>query len=240
MRLHRPSAATVLAGLALFVALGSTSFAEPARQAAKRMLTGKDIKNGTLRLADFAKADRGKLVGSRGPVGPTGTAGIAGTPGAKGAQGDDGQRGPAGTAVKARMRFAGSTASGTLGSPVSIPLTASTIEQAAGETLFLLGEITVQHPAQCQATPNVQTTLTWAIYDGSSPILSGYLQGFTGTTSTARIPGPVVSSYETLAFLMEPDAPVTRDIQFRVYDNCPQAGEDSLVKSVKLNAFALG
>jgi hypothetical protein len=95
-----PSPAVAVAVLALFVALTSSSFADPVRAAATKLVTGKQIKknavtskhikNGSLTNADFK---RGTL--PRGPQGPAGAPGSQGAPGPQGAQGP---QGPAGTA----------------------------------------------------------------------------------------------------------------------------------------------
>jgi hypothetical protein len=50
---HRPSAATVLAFIALIVALSGSAIATPVAQVAKQ-ITGKNIKNGTVKGADVA------------------------------------------------------------------------------------------------------------------------------------------------------------------------------------------
>jgi hypothetical protein len=57
------------------------------------VITGKQVRNGSLTLADFKKAEREKLAGDRGPRGP------AGEPGAQGAQGPPGPKGAPGAAA---------------------------------------------------------------------------------------------------------------------------------------------
>ena len=108
----------VVAGLALFVALSTSSVAEPVRSAASRLVTGKQIKknaittrhvkDGSLRRADFA---RGQLpaagegaAGPPGPAGPAGNPGRDGPPGRDGADGEDGASGAAGPAAQ-RVAF---------------------------------------------------------------------------------------------------------------------------------------
>jgi hypothetical protein len=83
--------------LALFVALGGTSYAAvrlPAnsvgtKQIKRNAVTSAKVKNGSLRKADFAA---GQL--PAGPNGPAGPAGAAGAPGRPGAPGARGERGP--------------------------------------------------------------------------------------------------------------------------------------------------
>jgi collagen triple helix repeat protein len=99
-RLPRP--ATVLAGLALVVALGGTGYAAvvlPAgsvgtAQLKKDAVVSSKVKNGSLRAADFAA---GALpAGPQGPAGPAGRGGAAGVQGPAGATGAAGPQGPAG------------------------------------------------------------------------------------------------------------------------------------------------
>ena len=93
-------------------ALGAGTQAEPVFSAAKRLitgaqvrdasLTGKDVKDGTLRLNDLARADRAALRGtaassSAGAAGPAGARGPAGPAGPAGAKGDRGPKGDTGT-----------------------------------------------------------------------------------------------------------------------------------------------
>lgn len=83
--------ANVTATLALVLALGATSWAEPAREAATRLITGKKIKNGSVAQRDLARGVRAKLgrTGARGPTGPTGAQGPQGVQGPPGAAGSD-------------------------------------------------------------------------------------------------------------------------------------------------------
>jgi hypothetical protein len=82
--------------LALFVALGGTSYAAArlpansvgAKQIKKNAVTSAKVKNGSLKKADFAA---GQLpAGQMGPAGSPGAAGAAGRPGAPGARGERG------------------------------------------------------------------------------------------------------------------------------------------------------
>ena len=93
-RLRRPSPATVLAFVALLVALGGTSYAAiqlpansvGAKQLKKNAVNSKKVKNGSLLRADFRS---GQL-----PAGPRGPQGPQGPQGAQGAQGPQGPPGP--------------------------------------------------------------------------------------------------------------------------------------------------
>lgn len=89
---RRPSASLVISVIALFVALGGTSYATltiTGKDVKNGSLTGKDIKdssltsadvrNRSLRLRDFRSGELPK--GQRGPTGPAGPAGPAGAAG---------------------------------------------------------------------------------------------------------------------------------------------------------------
>lgn len=81
LRFKRPSAATTIAFVALFVVLGGSAVAA-------KMITGKDIKNGTIGTVDLSSKAKRSLKGNAGPRGPQGIAG------ALGAQGPQGPAGP--------------------------------------------------------------------------------------------------------------------------------------------------
>jgi len=102
----RISYANVVATLALFVALGGTSYAASKISGAQikaNTITGSNVKDGSLALADFKKADRARLVGPQGPVGPTGAPGTAGISGPAGPVGMTGAAGTNG-ATKLTIR----------------------------------------------------------------------------------------------------------------------------------------
>jgi hypothetical protein len=101
-RLRRPTPATVIALVALFVALGGTGYAAlklpknsvGTAQLKNNAVTGAKVKNGSLTAGDFG----GTLpAGVQGPVGPKGDAGSNGTNGTNGTKGDKGDPGTDGT-----------------------------------------------------------------------------------------------------------------------------------------------
>jgi hypothetical protein len=97
----RPSPALVVALLALFVALGGSSYAAlqlpkgsvGAKQLRKNAVTSPKVKPGSLLLSDFRRSQRARL---RGPQGPQGPQGAQGTRGEKGEKGDTGAQGAPG------------------------------------------------------------------------------------------------------------------------------------------------
>jgi hypothetical protein len=109
---RRPSAATVLAGLALFFALGGTGYA--VTQLPRNSVGSDQVRDGSLLRRDFkggvllrgAQGTPGSQ-GAMGPQGPKGDTGAQGGPGpqgstgetgATGAKGDTGSQGPSGIA----------------------------------------------------------------------------------------------------------------------------------------------
>ena len=111
LRPRRPSAALVLAFLALCVALSGTAVGQSAVTSAQKLITGKQIKNRSVTGADIktnslssAAIKDGSLLGTdfklgelpAGAAGPRGDAGPQGPVGLQGQRGPDGQRGPQG------------------------------------------------------------------------------------------------------------------------------------------------
>ena len=95
--------ANVAATLALFVALGGSSYA--ALKLPPNSVGSEQVKPGSLRASDFKASDRARLRGPRGRVGPRGPAGPRGASGARGATGArglTGTRGPTGPAGAVR------------------------------------------------------------------------------------------------------------------------------------------
>ena len=84
--MRRPSFPTVISVIALFVALGGTSYAViklPANSVGSREIkpnsvSGGDVRNGSIASKDLAVSARG-LRGPRGPAGPAGSSAGAGS-----------------------------------------------------------------------------------------------------------------------------------------------------------------
>jgi hypothetical protein len=83
--LRRFTPATILATTALFVALTGTATA-----GAVALITGKQIKNGSIGIVDLSAGARAALKGNRGPSGPAGLPGPAGVAGPAGPAGPPG------------------------------------------------------------------------------------------------------------------------------------------------------
>jgi hypothetical protein len=110
---RRLTFANAVAVICLFVVLGGSSVAKPAARAAATLITGKQIKNNTVRSADLrdngvrsSDVRDGSLLTAdfaagqlpNGPAGPVGPQGPQGAPGPQGAKGEQGSAGPPGAA----------------------------------------------------------------------------------------------------------------------------------------------
>jgi hypothetical protein len=97
---RRPSAATTLAGLALFFSLGGTGYA--VTQLPRNSVGTDQVRDGSLMRRDFRPGTvlRGPagIAGAQGPAGPQGQKGETGAQGGPGVQGSTGERGVQGPA----------------------------------------------------------------------------------------------------------------------------------------------
>jgi hypothetical protein len=107
-----PKHSTVVAYVALFIALGGTSYAAVklpknsvgANQIKANAVGSSEVKNGTLRKGDFKAGDL--------PAGPQGVQGVQGPPGLKGDKGDKGVTGSVGPATTRFFQNAADLAAG--------------------------------------------------------------------------------------------------------------------------------
>lgn len=84
------SPAMVVAFIAIVLAMTGSAFA------ARALITGADIKDGSISRADLSSRTVKSLKGKRGPAGPAGRDGFAGPAGPQGSPGPEGPRGPVG------------------------------------------------------------------------------------------------------------------------------------------------
>jgi hypothetical protein len=104
---RRPSAAMVVAVVALCSALGGSATAAlmvTGSSVKDGSLTGKDVRNRSLGTRDLNPKAVGALRGQRGPAGPAGLQGLKGDPGPKGDQGAKGDTGPRGPSFAKLVR----------------------------------------------------------------------------------------------------------------------------------------
>jgi Collagen triple helix repeat (20 copies) len=90
---QRPSPATIIACIALAVALGGTSYAAAGKLLPRNSVGTRQVINGSLQTVDLSRKARAALKGARGPQGPQGVPGERGPTGAQGAQGAQGIQG---------------------------------------------------------------------------------------------------------------------------------------------------
>jgi hypothetical protein len=108
MKFRKPSASMVVALIALVMAMGGSAVAAS-------LITSKQIKNGTIQLADISKKAQKSLKGKAGAQGPQGPAGAQGAQGAQGVQGAKGDKGDKGdTGDSATTLFAAINSDGTV------------------------------------------------------------------------------------------------------------------------------
>jgi len=92
-----PKVSTVVACLALFIAIGGSAYAAKdlltGKDIAKNTLTGKNVKNGSLKKADLNKKAVASLQGAKGAKGEKGDQGANGEQGPQGIQGVPGTNG---------------------------------------------------------------------------------------------------------------------------------------------------
>jgi hypothetical protein len=93
---HRPSPATVIACLALAVALSGTSYAAVAKLLPRNSVGTRQVINGSLQTVDLSRKARTALKGARGPQGLQGAQGERGATGAQGERGATGAQGAQG------------------------------------------------------------------------------------------------------------------------------------------------
>lgn len=122
-----------VAMLALFLALGGTTYAASTALIGKNTVASPQVVNGSLQTKDLSKQARKALKGNRGPRGLQGSAGLTGARGATGAAGAAGAPGAAGTAVA----WAYVSSSGTVDPTQSKGITdANVTHPAAGNYCF--------------------------------------------------------------------------------------------------------
>jgi hypothetical protein len=247
-RLARHIRGNAVAYLALFTALGGTSFAAitlapgsvtsralangavthsklaahsvSEGNLAKRQLTAADFKPGALQTA------LGLKTGAAGPAGATGGIGRAGAAGPTGATGAGGPMGPAGhdgtgsVALRARGT-SGVTAAH--GSSVNVPLTGGSWTQASNDLNLVTGSFTIGIPASC--TGSFGNSIVISV-DGVPNTFAAAPTFPANTTVTV----PVVVSE-----IMEPGGDTQHTITAKLSNSCTKSGEDYHLTDAKID-----
>jgi hypothetical protein len=237
-----------IAYLALFTALGGTSYAAITlapgsvtskalangavtnsklavhsvgeRNLAKSQLTAADFKPGALQRA------LGLKTGAAGPAGVTGGLGQTGPAGPTGATGAGGPMGPAGhdgsASVALRARGTGSVTAAH-GSSVNVPLTGASWTQAGNDPNLIAGSFTIEIPASC--TGSFGNSIVISV-DGVPNTFAAAPTFPANTTVTV----PVVVSE-----IMEPGADTQHTISAKLANSCTKSGEDYVVTDSKID-----
>jgi hypothetical protein len=248
LRIFAHLRANVVAYLALFVALGGSSYAAvrltpgsvTSRALAKRAVThvklapnsvdSSNVVKGSLTSADFKpgavlqglKGDTGAKGdgGGSGLSGVTGLKGDAGAAGAAGAQGPAGRDGSASVGMRAAAAGAVTAAHG---AATPVPLAGASWTQSAGELDLIAGSATIRIPASC--TGSFGNSLIVSVDGATQTFAVGPTAPASGTVTVPFVVGT----------LTEPagDTPHAMTAQFA--NSCTKNGEDYSVTGVKLD-----
>ena len=199
----------LVAYLALFVALGGTSYAAiklpansvGASQIRKDAVRSSEVKDSSLVAADFKPGH--VPAGARGPHGPRGQEGARGPVGAPGA------------AIVARVRSTGGAA--TAEAPASVPLASNSWTQPAGHVdLLPFGQITYTAPSATSCQGVGFATLRLTIYVDGKPVSTDALTtSRDGGTRTASVGGPK-------SFLFDPATASSHTATAEVTSGCTE------------------
>jgi hypothetical protein len=245
-RISRHISGNVVGYVALFAALGGTSYAAvrltpgsvTARALARgsvthtklaaKSITSGDIRDGTIKQGDLAPA----MAKALGHAGATGSAGSSGSRGGSGASGSTGKAGPAGPAgpsgangdasVVARARGTGSV-SAPHGASTNVPIGSATWTQATGEMDLITGSVTLAIPSSC--TGSFGNSLIISV-DGTPATFA--VAPSSPASTTVTMPVNVTS-------VMEPSASASHTLTASLGNSCTKGGEDYTVNDVKLD-----
>jgi hypothetical protein len=215
--------------LALFVALGGTSYAAinlpknsvTGVQVKDHTLTGADIKDGSLLKKNFKSGDL--------PVGPQGPQGLPGAPGqsgGNGANGVNGVNGADGHTVLTRARGQGAASTSGV-TDTAFPLNHATFTQRADQIVIFQGQFSYQSQAACNTgyVVTLPTVSVKVFVDGKMVAFGSALANVSGTADLSFLN------------LFEPGSDMSRSITAQISDNC--VDQDVTVNDVKVNAIGL-
>ena len=235
----------IVAYVALFVALGGSSYAAVRlspnsvttraiakgavthTKLAKNAVTTASVRNGTLMSTDFARGQVLKgLRGDAGSAGSQGNMGLAGIPGLRGdagPQGPAGQNGSASIALKSRSS---DSVSAPNGASTGIPLSGNTWTQSAGELDLITGNVTLTIPASC--TGSFGNSVVIAV-DGTPQTFA--VAPASPASGTVTVPLNVGT-------LSEPSASAKHTLTASLANSCTKGGENYSVSNAKLDVLA--
>jgi hypothetical protein len=210
--------------LALFVALGGTSYAAVklpknsvgTKQIKSKAVTPKKVSPATIRLF-------------KGQKGSTGNAGPAGTQGPKG---DPGSAGPAGTVV-ARVRGNSTVMTQDGTGFTDYPLSNNAWTQGANETDLLVGQVTFTSTPTVSGCGTTQG-ITLELYVDSTLVRTYEFGNATwAASSTHTLVLPLDAN------LFEPGSDTPHTLTAKVRDPCPNAGSIATVTKLSINVLRI-
>lgn len=226
--------------VALFVALGGTSYAAVSLQAGS--VTTRVLANGAVTNAKLAKHSVGAnnvrlhsltaaafKPGSIAAAinGKNGKNGIRGIRGPAGPQGPTGPQGPAGHDGSASLAMTANQTGGAVTAPhgtsTNIPLAGASWTQAGNDLDLITGSVTIQTPASC--TGSFGNSLLVNV-DGTANTFA--LAPTAPASSTLHVPF-VVSE------LTQPGSNANHTITAALANTCSRSGEDYTVSNVKVD-----
>ncbi|MGN6188465.1 MAG: hypothetical protein ACTHOE_06170 [Conexibacter sp.] len=232
----RPSPALVVALLALFVALGGTSYA--VTQLPRNSVGTSQLRDGAVTRAKLSRTARSALRGATGPQGPAGAVGPqgpAGTAGVRGPAGADGQQGPSGapgSAIVARIRLSGGPVTVPPGGSVDVPLTGSWTQAADEDDVAYAWGHFSDRPATCSgpnANLGARTTVTGI---GDVTIFAA------SALSVADDPNDVWSEEVATQFVRPPGIDTLNSPTATLVNECTGAGESFTLDAAAVDVVA--
>jgi hypothetical protein len=240
-RIVRHARGNAVGYLALFIALGGTSYAAvklaPGSVTSRALAAGavthsklaansvgaNDVMKHSLTAAAFKPGIFGSVKNGAGASGPSGPAGAVGAAGAAGGAGPAGANGSASIVVKAR-----DTGSVTAphGASTNVPLSGGSWTQGASDLNLITGSMRISIPSNCTGS------------FGNALIVS-----VDGTPTTfASAPAAPASGTVTIPFVtsevMEPGASAQHTITATLGNSCTKSGEDYTVSNVKIDVVS--
>lgn len=233
--ISKPSPATAISLVALFVALGGTGLA--ASRLPRNSVGSAQVINGSLQTSDLSSGAVSSLKGKSGAQGPQGAQGSTGTQGPQGASGPQGQQGAAGpqgatgpqgvqgasgspgvagrdgAAIAARVRSSDTVFTPTNGAQIEIPLTGKAWTQEVTDLDELpFGELTYTAPTSDSCGATGFALLSLEITVGGRSFFTQVTSLRDGGTRTATLGAP--------GYFFEPAAPTARSATAMVSSGC--------------------
>jgi hypothetical protein len=226
-----------LALVALFVAIGGTSYAAfrlPANSVGTRQ-----IKRGAVTLSRISRRARLDLRGADGPrgprglQGPKGNQGPKGDPGQKGNPGRNGDPGDPGSNIVARARGS-SNVTALYSGPTSYPLAGGSWIQAGNEVDEVVGQVTIttsQGVSGCMPSSGAQIF----IYVDSTLLGKFAAEDNTWTAQSVH----TVQVPRTISYVYEPAVETPHTLTVQVSGDCASTTtqQDAVVTSVSLDVI---